>query len=196
MATPTSSKAHAMRMKMRQHAHLQAVGITFCLILSPERRASRCCQCMSGRLQHLRCDHVNDSDSAQQETFSQCTAGQRAGGGNGLRPKCKVHWHRQPWARAGQRDCNHQLQRSQRRRPQESEAPPSSKRRRVDLCQNRKISRMRWVLGTLVGVHRFISAPMDVGRRPKTIAIEENLWTPLGTRLFNIDRTGTQCSLI
>ena len=151
---------------------------------------------MSDRLQHLRCDHVNDSDSAQQETFSQCTAGQRAGGGNGLRPKCKVHWHRQPWARAGQRDCNHQLQRSQRRRPQESEAPPSSKRRRVDLCQNRKISRMRWVLGTLVGVHRFISAPMDVGRRPKTIAIEENLWTPLGTRLFNIDRTGTQCSLI
>ena len=55
---------------------------------------------------------------------------------------------------------------------------------------------MRWVLGTLVGVHRFISAPMDVGRRPKTIAIEENLWNPLGTRLFNIDRTGTQCSLI
>ena len=36
MATPTSSKAHAMRMKMRQHAHLQAVRITFCLILSPE----------------------------------------------------------------------------------------------------------------------------------------------------------------
>ena len=32
------------------------------------------------------------------------------------------------------------------------------------------------------------SAPMDVGRRPKTIAIEENLWNPLGTRLFNIDR--------
>ena len=85
-----------MRMKMRQHAHLQAVGITFCLLLSPERRASRCCQCMSGRLQHLRCDHVNNSDSAQQETFSQCTAGQRAGGGNDLRPKCKVHWHRQP----------------------------------------------------------------------------------------------------
>ena len=122
MATPTSSKAHAMRMKMRQHAHLQAVGITFCLILSPERRASRCCQCMSGRLQHLRCDHVNDSDSAQQETFSQCTAGQRAGGGNGLRPKCKEHWHMQPWARAGQRDCNHQLQRSHRRRPQESDS--------------------------------------------------------------------------
>ena len=65
-------------------------------------------------------------------------------------------------------------------------APPSSKRRRVDLCQNRKISRMRWVLGTLVGFHRFLSAPMDVGRRPKTIAIEENLWNPLGTRLFNI----------
>ena len=64
------------------------------------------------------------------------------------------------------------------------------------LCQNRKISRMRWVLGTLVGFHRFLSAPMDVGRRPKTIAIEENLWNPLGTRLFNIDRTGTQCSLI
>ena len=47
---------------------------------------------------------------------------------------------------------------------------------------------MRWVLGTLVGFHRFVSAPMDVGRRPKTIAIEENLWNPLGTRLFNIDR--------
>ena len=45
---------------------------------------------------------------------------------------------------------------------------------------------MRWVLGTLVGVHRFISAPMDVGRRPKTIAIEENLWTPLGTRLLTL----------
>ena len=55
------------------------------------------------------------------------------------------------------------------------------------LSKSKDLARMRWVLGTLVGVHRFISAPMDVGRRPKTIAIEENLWTPLGTRLFNID---------
>ena len=143
---------------------------------------------MSDRLQHLRCDHVNDSDSAQQETFSQCTAGQRAGGGNGLRPKCKVHWHRQPWARAGQRDWNHQLQRSHRRRPQQSDSTSIIEEKASGpLCQNRKISRMRWVLGTLVGLHRFISTPMDVGRRPKTIAIEENLCNPLGTRLFNID---------
>ena len=51
-------------------------------------------------------------------------------------------------------------------------ADMGEKARHMYLCQNRKISRMRWVLGTLVGLHRFISTPMDVGRRPKTIAIE------------------------
>ena len=157
-----------MRIKMRQHAHLQAVGITFCLILLPERRASRCCQCMSGRLQHLRCDHVNDSDSAQQETFSQCTAGQRAGGGNGLRPKCKVHWHRQPWARAGQRDCNHQLQRSQRRRPQESdntsiiEEVASGRGRESGECENLVFERCNF---RGFCMHDHGAAPQDVCRK-------------------------------
>ena len=35
-----------------------------------------------------------------------------------------------------------------------------------------------------------------LGRRPTSIGVEINLCNPLGTRLFNIDRTGTQCSLI
>ena len=64
-----------------------------------------------------------------------------------------------------------------------STAPPSIE----EVARGSSISPHAWVWGTLVGVHRFISAPMDVGRRPKTIAIEENLWNPLGTRLFNID---------
>ena len=68
-ATPTAANAW----KMRQMAHLNAVGSTSCLILSPERRAPRYCQCNSDRDCNDTCDaskSTTDGDSGAGRIFA------------------------------------------------------------------------------------------------------------------------------
>lgn len=115
-ATPTAANAW----KMRQMAHLNAVGSTSCLILSPEGRAPRCCQCNSDRDCNDTCDaskSTTDGDSGAGRIFAAhgMAVGGRmqssAGGGQGASALAAIGASRA----AGLQSPN--SERSHRRRP-------------------------------------------------------------------------------
>lgn len=96
--TPTAANAW----KMRQMAHLNAVGSTSCLILSPEGRAPRCCQCNSDRDCNDTCDASKSTTTATQERKDLCSARHGCGRADaiicGRRPRSigtGGHWREQ-----------------------------------------------------------------------------------------------------